>query len=218
MDVVEIFDPERNSWTYLASLSTKRIRGVLVPESDHVLYAMGGLTFGESGLLRPTNTIERYDERHVHSSFSLDQFPVHGVNGIQGRWVSLSHMQHGRAFFDIVQVDQYQFVALGGINSSVSASLMTETGATDSAECYDTRMNKWILLPSMPSNRCMFTAHHFLQDRMYIIGGQPVLSRGQRMTPGHGMVIYNWRTQTWEDEEMLAGTSSKRYAHASCVV
>ena len=64
----------------------------------------------------------------------------------------------------------------------------------------------------------MFTAQRFLQDCVYIIGGQPVLSRGQRMTPGSGMVIYNWRTLTWGDEEMLAGMSSKRYAHASCVV
>ena len=68
LDVVEIYDPNRNSWTYLPSLSQKRIRTVLIPESEHSLYAVGGLTFGASGLLRPTNTIERYDGRQVHPS------------------------------------------------------------------------------------------------------------------------------------------------------
>jgi len=200
ISTVELFDPINDSWSFLPSLLEPRIRCTLVPTSPNVIYCLGGLLPGNENCLRPTNSVERYDRRMAD-------------------WKRVNPMKQRRAMFDAVEING-NIMAMGGIIANVTGCPKLETAATNSMEMYDARNETWMTLDTrMPTYRCAFTSHVFNEDELYIIGGQCSVAQPRfKHIQGVGMDRFSFNSNTWIDAGMLAGTSSKRYAHASCVL
>lgn len=133
-------------------------------------------------------------------------------------------MHQRRALFDAV-VSDGSILAMGGISGTISGSAKLDIDAINSMEYYDARYNGWIAMEdkSMPTNRCTFTAHILNDNELYVIGGQRTLAQQhQRRIQAVGMDKYVFEGQCWKGEwktpQMLAGMSSRRYAHASCIL
>lgn len=195
---VELFDPINDSWSFLPSLLESRIQCTLVATSPNVIYCLGGLLPGNENCLRPTNSVERYDRRMAN-------------------WMPVNAMKQRRAMFDAVEVNG-NIMAMGGISANVTGCLKLETTATNSIEMYDARNETWVTAKEkMPTHRCAFTSHIFKENELYVIGGQCVVAQPRfKHIQAVGMDTYDLHKREWIGSGMLAGSSSKRYAHASC--
>ena len=111
-DVVEAYDPRRNTWERLRSLIQPR-RGLSLVTVDGDLYAVGGYTAGLPGYL---STVERYDPALA-------------------RWEVLPWPLVPRTWAAAVEVDG-DLVIAGGFNRSGFLDLIERVDPQTGAVCY----------------------------------------------------------------------------------
>eukprot|EP00210_Caulerpa_lentillifera_P007164 g6854.t1 len=194
VSTVESYDPGQGVWIQLQSLCDGIIRPALVPCEPHGLYCLGGLVAGDQ-CLRPTNAVQRYDNR-------------------KGSWEKLDTMQHCRACFGAVGRD-YSILALGGITTPFYGNEDCVTNATDSVEEYDLRMNRWRSLKPLERERCGFTCHVLYGDEICVLGGLSQLTSNRdeslKVLDREKYFITGKQSQSG----LLTGTDGERSGHVS---
>nr|7ONH_A Chain A, SAKe6BE-L3 [synthetic construct]7ONH_B Chain B, SAKe6BE-L3 [synthetic construct] len=204
LNSVEAYDPERNEWSLVAPLSTRR-SGVGVAVLNGLIYAVGGFATleTESGELVPTelNSVEAYDpERNEWSlvaplstrrsgvGVAVLNGLIYAVGGYDGSPDGSTHLNSVEAYDP--ERNEWSLVAplstrrsgvgvavLNGLIYAVGgfATLETESGELvptelNSVEAYDPERNEWSLVAPL-STRRSGVGVAVLNGLIYAVGG-----------------------------------------------
>ena len=203
VNMVEVYNPAKDSWRELAPMGTKR-RGVGVAILNGLLYVVGG-----SDGVQALRSAECYDPRtNTWSSISdLNEerssvavavvgdflYAVGGYDGIMSclrsvecynpgtdTWTYIAEMNIARSMTAVGVLNERLYV-IGGYD-----------GASDLSSCemYDPNSDSWVMIEEMHTIRCM-AGVAVLDNLLYVIGGC------QQSQSLNSMEVYNPEKGSW---------------------
>jgi|GEM_PF-1504607 len=193
---VEVFDPDTNTWTTLASMSTTR-HWFQTEVIDGKIYAIGGRSnegriFSAEVYDPTTNTWTTI----APTSTFYDQFQTEVINGkiyvigsvraevydpATNTWTILASMPTKRSSFQTEVVDG-KIYAIGGTNGGLISDILSTT------EVYDPATNIWTTMAAMSKTRNYFQTE-VVDGKIYAIGGN-----GDDASTAE---VYDPTTNTW---------------------
>ena len=149
IDLVEVYDPASDTWTKRSDMPTRRSE-VKTAVVQNAIYAIGGVGWPQVGNHGGPflGTIEVYEPR---------------IN----RWTKKPDMPNLRARFSTVVVGGKIYL-IGGFTVQAGGATVGEWFA--STEVYDPIMEKWHLIPEVPTVRLPF-AVAAVNGKIYVFGG-----------------------------------------------
>ncbi|MCG9133009.1 hypothetical protein J5I95_15135 [Candidatus Poribacteria bacterium] len=229
MSLVEVYDPETNTWQRLTDMPTVRA-GANTAVVDGKIYVMGGYAGKDNHgkNLKILKVVEMYDPqtdtwiRKQDLSFRRMQFgvgvvagkiyaigglldPKEKIPGLQGRldlvevydpvsdtWTKRADMPTKRDGFGTAVIDDTIY-AIGGAGWPQVGAGGPDLGTI---EVYEPRTNRWTKRPDMPNLRTGF-ATIVIADKIYLIGGYTVGAHGVRGERFTKTEVYAPATKRW---------------------
>jgi len=186
LSTVEAYDPETDTWTPVASMSTPRSRLAAATGLDGRIYAIGGQ--GLSDLA----TVEAYDP--ITDTWST-------VAPVQGECWEGQPCRSGHAAATGADGRIYAIGGFGFFSPRISMAV-----GTASVEAYDPTTDAWSFVASVPHfgvGRYLLAAATGPDDRIYGIGGAVTDADGFEL-PYSAVSAYDSITDTWSGVSPLS--------------
>ncbi|GMH44875.1 hypothetical protein BSKO_12832 [Bryopsis sp. KO-2023] len=187
-DIVEIYDPERNTWIMGPNMNQARFCFDAVCVASCV-FAVGG----QQDKGTPLDTVELWDLR-------------------QKGWQTVKSMEVKRGFLSCAAYGESIF-ALGGCGLKQNVNMERRLETQASVETFDPRANKWTTIAPMSDTRAFGSAEYW-GGYIWAIGGRRSMDDVGSML---AMERFDIREGKWKSG-YLAGFSQQRAFHTTCIV
>jgi len=173
----EIYDPQRNMWTYAGNMSSARMRhtATLLP-SGKVLIAGG---YNSDGGGHPS----LFNSFSGEGNLSLPNCEIYDPE--KGEFSEVSPMRTGRFWHRAVLLESGRVLVMGGLNVSL--------GALSSCEIYDPEKEVWVEAAPLPRPLVRFSATRLKNGTILVSGGHD----GRVKLPRKEAYLYIPEKDTW---------------------